>query len=588
MTAALLARVIDEAEARQLPVLIHEWWGAPDARSWLARSLRIDLALLTERPDLVVPCLHRRCAWLGGPAEAGFYRERPEVPRTAAALRELVSGWRPGRPWLRALRPPQVPLDGGVLEEYRTSLDGEVRFSDDGATIAVVGADAGADADAGAAIAWDRATGRRVVGARARVPAPPAAPLRWRLAADPGRSLVLERDDHQPHPRHPHPHHPHHQVAHRLELACELPDDFWQSVHPLTDDLVLASGFDTHALVDIRRARIAWIAEGSVEDAVLSPDGERLFRVCRDTVEIATPATGDALARWPVPGVRSLALSTDGTLATRSLALLRLWAPDAAPRVGAASISPHGWTAAKFSADGDLLLTGGLLCDGRTGAALHVLDLGDPRGYLVGGPPLGGQRPIPGGLADISPFGLRIWDARDGSIVTHRELSANLSDVAALAPTGAHCALCALEDRSGHAAGHLRVHALPSGELVFQRTGVHLAQQGRLPPSLYVPGFTLEPYAGFALGFSPDGAHLWWETADGERWLLPLAAPDRVRRLAADEPTPREPEPAAFAVQDGLLDVGVAQIPCDDEHAVAAPDGRSFAYRTSHYALEDA
>jgi hypothetical protein len=50
---------------------------------------------------------------------------------------------------------------------------------------------------------------------------------------------------------------------------------------------------------------------------------------------------------------------------------------------------------------------------------------------------------------------------------------------------------------------------------------------------------------------------------------------------------PREPESALLAVRDGLLDAGAAAIPDDDEHAVASPDGRCFAYRTSHCALED-
>ena len=52
---ALLARVIDEAEAGQLPVLIDDWLMAGDARHWIARALRVDLAVLVDRPELVVP-----------------------------------------------------------------------------------------------------------------------------------------------------------------------------------------------------------------------------------------------------------------------------------------------------------------------------------------------------------------------------------------------------------------------------------------------------------------------------------------------------------------------------------------------------
>lgn len=566
MSPSLLARVLDEAEARQLPVLIDEWWDAPDVRRWLARALRIDLALLTERPELAGPCLYRRCAWLGGPEEADFYGERPEVPRDAAALRELLAGFDPGRPWLRALRPPQVPLDGGVIEEYRTSLPGDVRFSDDAQTVAVVG-------DAGT-LAWDRLTGRRVTGARAdrfmASTAPASVPQRWRLGEGGDLdSLLLESD------------------ARRLELPCELGDDVWKSVRQLTDALVLASSYEVHVLVDVLRARIVWRAAGSLEGVVLSPDGERLFLTCTDAVELAALATGQVLARWPVPGVSALALAPDGTLATRSPGVIRLWDPGAAPRAGARLVATDGWTAATFSPDGTRLLTGGLLCDGRTGAVIEALDLNDPRGYLVGGPPIGCQRLVDGRLVDLSS-GLQIWDSRDGSLLArHDQPWSHLVEAAAFDPRGARFAICNTDPGYG-TEGHLRVHELPSGALVFERHGVHLARRDRLHPAHHVPGFMLDDFPGFALGFSPDGTHLWWETPDGERWLLPLAAPARARRLAPHEPTPREPPPAAFTVTDGLLDVGPAAIPSDDEHAVASPDGRAFAYRTSHYALEDA
>src|SRR5207248_11045016 len=95
-------------------------------------------------------------AWLGSADEAAFYRTLPPAPPDAAELHALLApdAIGRGRAWLRALRPPEVPLDAGVVEEYRTAIEGAVRFSDDGATIGVVGA--------AGAIAWDRATGRLV------------------------------------------------------------------------------------------------------------------------------------------------------------------------------------------------------------------------------------------------------------------------------------------------------------------------------------------------------------------------------------------------------------------------------------------
>jgi hypothetical protein len=549
--------VIEEAEARQLPAVIDEWWDAPDARRWLARALRIDLALLTERPELVVPCLHRRCAWPGDPAEAAFYAERPEVPPDAAALRELVAGWRPGRPWLRALRPPPIPLDGGVLEEYRTSQPGEVRFSDDAQTIAVVGD--------GGATAWERATGRRVAGARAHLPAA-EAPARWRIGRDSGWGrLVLESDDH------------------RLELAYGEEDFLDQGLRQLTDELVLVWGFDMHGLVDVRTARLLWISPGNVDDVKLSPDGGRLWRAGAGAVEVSRLATGEVLGAWPVPGVRGLAPASDGTVATSSPGVVRVWDPDLAARSRARLAATTGWTATQFSPDGTRLVTGGLLCDARTGAAIAAMDVNWPESWLMGGPPAGCQRLTDGGFVEIMPDYLRIWDARDGALVVDDPGRRGLSpDAVAFDARGARYAFVQDAGRRARGLGdptldqRLIVRALRSGELLLDAGVVHLARVDR--------GFGY----GFALGFSPDGAQLWWETEDGERWVLPLVAPAAPRRLVEGEPAPCEPEPVTLEVVDGLLTAGGAAIPCDDERVVASPDGRTFAYRSSHYALEDA
>lgn len=545
MSSPYLARVIDEAEARQLPAVIDEWWDAHDVRRWLARALRIDLALLTQRPDLVVPCLHRRCTWLGGPAEAAFYAQRPEVPRDAAALRELVAPWRPGRPWLRALRPPQIPLDGGVLEEYRTSLDGELRISADAETLAVVGDDD--------AIAWDRLTGRRVPGARARLLAPEATAPRWRLGSDSSWDRLVLEHDHR-----------------RIELPSDLDMDLWSSVWPLTGDLVIASSYSSHWLVNVQTARLAWTSSGRICDLRLSPDGHRLFRACRDLVEIVDLATGDRLAWWSVPEVRRLVLFPDGALATHSPGIVRVWDPALAGRSPVRLLTPDGWTAAQFSPDGSRLITGGLLCDGRTGAALAALDV-DTGNWIEGGPPTGCQRLTDDGFIEAAPFGLQRWDSRDGSVIaTHRDLRASAMDAVAFDPRGVHYAIAPYAHSSA-SAGRLLIFSLRSGEPLLELADVHLAQRG----------------PGFALGFSPDGSQLWWETPDGSRWVLPLAAPTRPRQLTDDEPTPSEPDPLTIAIHDGLLTIGDAAIPCDDDLAVASPDGRSFASRTGHYALED-
>ena len=51
----VLSRVIDEADARQLPSLIAEWSDGSETQRWIARALRIDQALLTEGSPIKDP-----------------------------------------------------------------------------------------------------------------------------------------------------------------------------------------------------------------------------------------------------------------------------------------------------------------------------------------------------------------------------------------------------------------------------------------------------------------------------------------------------------------------------------------------------
>ena len=564
MRSPLLARVFEEADARQLPAVIDEWWDAADVRRWLARALRIDLALLTERPELVLPCLHRRCAWLGVPAEVAFYRGRLAPPPEAAALRDLVGDWRPERPWLRSLRPPQIPLDGGVLEEYRTPVRGDLRLSDDAEIIAVIGASAGAADTA----AWERASGRRALGARSRPPAPP--PLdRWRLGLrDRWSRLVLESE------------------ARRIvleierELAGPHDDTIVRSARQLTDELVLAAGNHFHCLVDVRAERILWTARGGVEAAALLPDGARLCRAGSGGLELASLATGATLAAWAAPYVRQIVPAADGTIATLSAGVVRVWDPTLAARAPARLPAMDGDTPAQLSPDETRLVTGRLLCDARTGAPIAILDV--RAAPWLDGIRFDYQCLTDGGFAEILPFspGFRLWSSRDGSLlVSDPARTSSMWDALAFDPLGAKYAVI---PNAGFGGRHLRVHDLHSGALVLTLDDVRPASDGWR----------------FALGFSPDGAHLWWETDAGDRFVLPLspagphaqpsdspAAPPR--RLAPSEPLPRSPEPLALDVPGGLLTLGDAAIPYDDERAIASSDGRTVAYRTSHYVLED-
>jgi hypothetical protein len=547
---AARTRIVDEADARQLPALIAEWWDAPDHRRWLARALRIDLALLTEWPELVVPCLHRRCAWPGAPEEAGFYEQRAEVPLEADALRDLVQGlvrgWSPGAPWLRSLRPPSVPLDAGVLEEYRTSMPGELAFSTDGEAIGVVGAEG--------AIAWERVTGRRHA-SPARVLAVPPRARRWKIEADAAWGSVTLVSEHR-------------RVS-IPDLHDELAHDLWE----LGPELVLIDLYgmeedQLYALVDLSGGQVRWRRSGSRRVVAPMPGGDAIAVATDRGIDVVDLASGELRAGWPVRDTSAIAVAPDGLVATRSGGVIRVWDPAVAAARVRKLVGTLGWTAAEFSIDGARLVTGALLCDGRTGALVAVLGVDNPEGWLVGGPPKCCQRMTTTAFAQILPFHLSLWDARDGSQRLEDEARrAEGWDVVAFDAAGRHHAIAHQRART------LRVYRLLGGELLYGRDAVE----------------------ALSLGFSPDGAWLWWESPSGERWVVELPPepvgpggdPPTARLLSDHEPLPAEPPTVPIPIEDGLLAVGGAAIPCDDAEVIASLDGRCFASLTSHHALED-
>lgn len=284
-----LARVLDEAQARQLPALIADW-SELRARRWIARALRIDLALLTAEPELVVPCLYRRCAWPGSDEEAACYRQRPPVPDDALAVRTMIAEWAAewgaGRRWLRALRPPEVAVDGGVVEEYRTSLRGMLQADRDHVAIA-------------GAITWERATGRRI---EATPGAPPREP--WQATSG-GGELVLES-------------------AGRRVVIEHRTDTVPEAVFPVTDRLaVVAVGGPQYWLVDLERAQIEWESVGLCIAAVA--DGSRVYIASPSRIEARELATGTRRGAFNAPPANELVLAGDGELATRSGDVVRVW-----------------------------------------------------------------------------------------------------------------------------------------------------------------------------------------------------------------------------------------------------------------------
>ncbi|HEY5938753.1 MAG TPA: hypothetical protein VIU61_29075 [Kofleriaceae bacterium] len=284
-----LARVLDEAQARQLPALIADWSDLR-ARRWIARALRIDLALLTAEPELVIPCLYRRCVWPGSEREAAYYRQRPPVPDDALAVRSIMEEWAvewgSDRRWLRALRPPEVAVDGGVVEEYRTSLPGALRVDRDHVAIA-------------GAITWERATGRRIEPLPAVVPR-----ASWRATSSagqlvlvsPGRSVAIE---------------------HRTDA---MPD----AVFALSDRfVVVAADGPQYWLIDLERAQIQWESVGLCTAAVV--DDPLVYIASPTRIEARDLATGTRRGAFNAPPPSELVVAGDGQLATRSGDVIRVW-----------------------------------------------------------------------------------------------------------------------------------------------------------------------------------------------------------------------------------------------------------------------
>ena len=287
-----LARVLDEAQARQLPALIADW-SELRARRWIARALRIDLALVTAEPDLVVPCLVRRCVWPGGEDEASWYRERPAVPDDALAVRTLAAEWADewgtGRRWLRALRPPEVAVDGGVIEEYRTSAAGELQIDRDRISVG--------------AVAWERATGRRLD----RAP-PDSTRVAWQCASStPGR-IAIESP------------------ARRVAIE-HLTDAVPRAAFGVSDRFVVVAADDVDGplywLVDLELARVRWEAAGPCVGAVA--DDHHVYIASPTMIEPRWLVSGNRRGAWNAPAPGELALAGDGQLATRSGDVIRVW-----------------------------------------------------------------------------------------------------------------------------------------------------------------------------------------------------------------------------------------------------------------------
>jgi hypothetical protein len=520
---ALLGRVIDEADAGQLPVLIDEWLAADDVRRWIALALKLDLPVLVRRPDIAVPCVLRRCTWLG--ARAPFHTATGETTREAAAVRELVATWRAAwpHPHLAARRPPHVPLDAGVVEEYRTAAEGPLWITADAIGV-------------GTAIAWERASGRRIAAAP-----PPPGPV-WTLdrRAAAGEALVDAAGKH-------------------VRIALADAGEEASRVYGLDAELgIVVSATevayeDEHATYLVERAtgRIVWRVRGNCVGAVRVRD--RIYTRGHQDIAIHDVATGEFLVEHEVT-CTDLAACDDGLFATRFEHVIRVW--DWGRMGSQIAQLASNFRFVQLSPDETRVVTGYLLCDAHTGTVISTLDLHTRGGWLEAGS-RDSRRLCNGVFVEVNPFGTAVWDTTTGELVVEdRRREADVRDSVAFDPLGRTHAIWS------HRTTELRVLGVRDGREVLSRR-IALG----------------DGFRRTQLGYTGDGDHLWWIARDDTRWICELAS-GAVRPLL--EPVPIEAEREA-AVIDGVLVAGDLAIPIDATSAIASRDGSVFAAWNAHY-----
>jgi hypothetical protein len=509
---ALLSRVIDEADAGQLPVLIDEWLEVGDARHWIARALRIDLAVLVDRPELVVPCLLRRCTWLG--AEFPPFAQRSAPPPDAAAVRGLARSWEASwtRPYLRSLRTPLVPLDGGVVEEYRSAAVGALWL-----TASHVGL--------GHDIAWDRTSGKRVAMA---MPSP-REPT-WKLVRD--RRQLVSAEHVVPLPIEP---------EHEPSQLVELDPDLVLVTASFDEGYGESYEYFTY-VIDVRRG--VRLASFPVDCSAAVLHGDLIYATSRGKF-FAWSLSGEPPRNGDVAG-DGLVLAPDGTFATRSAQVVRVYDP---ARVGLASFADiHTRGLVELSPDSTRALVGQVVCDARTGEQLAEIRFNGLGNWLEGGPPRNCRALCDDVIVEIMPFGYHLWDSTTGeTLVDDRDHRASARDAVAFAPNGRSHAIL---NR-----GTLRVYDNHSLRVLHETT-------------LEVAA---DPW-GTRIKLSYDGSTLWW--GGREEPLQPLELRPGRAALGA---------PRIAAISDGLVVLDDLALPIDDARAEVSTDGLVILGRSAHY-----
>jgi hypothetical protein len=352
-----------------------------------------------------------------------------------------------------------LPLDGGVVEEYRSGAAGALWL-----TPSHVGL--------GDDVAWDRASGRRV-----RMAMPPAREPTWKLDR-PRRQL--ESDDRVwPLPI---------EAEHEPSQLFELDDELGLVTASFDEGYGESYEYYTH-VIDLRLG--IRLATFPVDCSSAARSGDTIYATSGGTF-FAWSLTGEAPRHGDIAG-DGIVMSADGTFATRSGHVVRVYDP---ARIGLASFADvHTRGLVELSPDSTHALVGQVVCDAHTGEQLAELRFHGLGNWLEGGPPRECRALCDDVVIEIMPFGYHLWDSTTGdTLVDERNHRASARDAVAFSRNG-------------------RTHAILTGETlrIYDNHSLRVLHETALAIG--------DPWDR-KIELSYDGSTLWWGGREGP--LQPL------------------------------------------------------------------
>jgi hypothetical protein len=203
-----------------------------------------------------------------------------------------------------------------------------------------------------------------------------------------------------------------------------------------------------------------------------------------------------------------------------------------------------------LSPDSTRSIVGQVLCDAHTGEQLAELQFHGIGNWLEGGPPRNCRALCDDVVAEILPFGYRLWDSTTGeTLVDNRDHSADIRDAVAFASNG-------------------RCHAILSGGALrlYDNHSVHV---------LHETALAVEHTWNVKLKLSHDGSTLWWSERN---------SPLRALQLRAGRA--ELPERRSAAIVDGVVTLADLALPIDDSEAELSADGQVILGWSTHYVAD--